>query len=392
MARAAEGQSKLLERFDNITHHVLFVSLTNLLIMNTKEFIYTWHLSLRVDRPVEGCTLRPHAYMYGKKLDERDVDKPLQPHSKKMREPPPANLEFSYRWFRGPLVEPCAFEQCPRRNSFSPHDWSMHALGGSGSCSLQCVSSQSSLYLCTFCNSNCFVQAWKTQYTVPKEIRNFGHTYANNNNSNNSNSGTVTPVHQRSRSFGSNGIMDDDAQSVGSSGSFGPINGTKSPNVYISSNESSNYSSSSNPTTPRGFVGGYKNSTINAGYTGGSTTSGGGGVMDTMMDFIQNEEWMEISRDQVYIPGPDDVGHKIKVEAAAYNAETGELLMHRVVSTDIVLSRPPDPSKRNLITSKASSGGGARFRIATYNVLAEIYATQQQYPYCDFWALSWDYR
>lgn len=37
----------------------------------------------------------------------------------------------------------------------------------------------------------------------------------------------------------------------------------------------------------------------------------------------------------------------------------------------------------------AGSGGGMRFRLCSYNVLAEIYATQQAYPYCDFWALSW---
>lgn len=30
-----------------------------------------------------------------------------------------------------------------------------------------------------------------------------------------------------------------------------------------------------------------------------------------------------------------------------------------------------------------------RFRLCSYNLLAEIYATQQAYPYCDFWALSW---
>ena len=35
---------------------------------------------------------------------------------------------------------------------------------------------------------------------------------------------------------------------------------------------------------------------------------------------------------------------------------------------------------------------GMKVRIATYNVLAEIYATQQMYPYCDHWALNWNYR
>lgn len=288
--------------------------------------------------------MRPHAYMYGKKLDDRESDKPLPPHSKKMREPPP-NHEFSYRWFRGPTHDPCAFEGCPRRNSFSPHDWSLHAIGGSG-CSLQCVSSQSSLFKRSFCNSKCFVSAWKTQYTVPKDTQ----QQSRNN----------TPIRQRSGSTGSND--NDDTRSVGSAGSTGRMNGSKST------------SSSSTPGTPRGYVGIY--------HTFGDHND------------LKGEEWIEVSRDQIYIAGPEDVGRKLKLEAAAYSSETGELLMHRVVKTDLVLSRAPDPLKRSFITTKASNSasGGARFRIATYNVLAEIYATQQQYPYCDIWALSWDYR
>jgi CCR4-NOT transcription complex subunit 6 len=327
--------------------------------MNTKDCLYSWHLSLRVDRPVEGCTIRPHAYMYGKKLDDRDLDKPSVPHSKKSREPPPAH-EFSFRWFRGPPIESCAYEGCPRRTSFSPHDWSMHALGGSG-CSLQCVSTQSSLFKCTFCNSKCFVHAWKSQYTVSKD----GHMIT---------SGATTPIHRRSGSFMSN---DDDTRSIGSSGSFGaPVaNGTRGRNPYANSDDGS-YTSNL-PGTPRAVFSGYNNTIYN----------------DYGSEGLKEDEWLEISQDQVYLAGVDDVGRKLKVEAAAYSLETGELLMMRVVKTDLVLSRAPDPVKRNLVTAKSSGqGGGARFRIATYNVLAEIYATQQQYPYCDFWALSWDYR
>eukprot|EP00980_Cylindrotheca_fusiformis_P001545 scaffold350_cov133-Cylindrotheca_fusiformis.AAC.16 len=321
--------------------------------MNTKEYSYSWHLSLRVDRPVEGCSMRPHAYMYGKKLDDREADKPLPPHSKKMREPPP-NHEFSYRWFRGPTHEPCAFEDCPRRTSFSPHDWSRHALGGSG-CSLQCISTQSSLFRCTFCNSKCFVSAWKTQYTVPKELR--------------LQSRSNTPIRQRSGSTGSND--NDDVRSVGSSSSTG-LNGSKSPATLLDNGSST--SAASQPGTPRGYLSSYNN-----GFGDYSNES---------------EEWIEVSRDQIYIAGPEDIGRKLKLEAAAYSSETGELLMHRVVKTDLVLARAPDPVKRTIVTNKngGGAGGGARFRIVTYNVLAEIYATQQQYPYCDIWALSWDYR
>lgn len=321
--------------------------------LNSKDSNYTWHLSLRVDRPVEGCTMRPHAYMYGKKLDDRDLEKPLPPHSKKCREPPPTH-EFSYRWFRGPPVEPCAFEGCPRRTSFSPHEWSMHALGGPG-CSLQCVSTQSSLYKCTFCNTSCFVSAWKTQYTVPKER---------------GGSGTITPMHRRAGSFSS--ALDDDRSTDGSVASFGGGNGTKSR--IPMSDDGSDYTTTSNPGTPRALSSGYSNYIDYA-------------------DKEQTDEWVEISRDQLYVPNGNDIGRKLKLEAAAYSSDTGELLMLRVVKTDLVLSRAPDPIKRKLVMAKTGgSSGGARFRIATYNVLAEIYATQQQYPYCDFWALSWDYR
>ena len=321
--------------------------------MNTKDFMYSWHLSLRIDRPLEGCTMRPHAYMYGKKLDESRDTIENSHQSKRMKEPPPQH-EFHYRWFRGPLHDPCANENCVRRTSFSPHDWSKHALGGSLDCTLQCVSTQSSLYMCTFCNAKCFVQAWKTQYTIPK------HPSVING------SRTATP--QRSRSGSTNGSEDvyDEIAS----------NGSKSPNFLEPAGTGTG--------TPRGYVGG---------YTGYSTQQSNAGTYAPNGEF--GDEWVEISRDQVYVPTDLDVGHKLQIEASSYSTETGELLMSRVVKTDVVLGRAPPPVSRKIVaTSNANkvASNGPRFRIATYNVLAELYATQQQYPYTDFWALSWDYR
>jgi len=362
--------------------------------MNTKEYFYSWHLSLRVDRPVEGCELRPHCYMYGKKLDEREADKPLamNSHSKKMREPPPEH-EFSYRWFRGPRSTPCAYESCTRRTSFSPHDWSKHALGGTA-CGLQCVSTQSNLFRCTFCNSKCFVEAWKTQYTVPKDR-------------------TYSPLRKRTGSIDSLESAND-VGSVGSERSSDRINGpsssnrinangnanangSKSPVKFSETSSSGSSTAGLTPGTPRGYMGGYKNGAP------GSAGAGANGPPYKNNNNNNNggeEEWIEISREQLYVPGSDDIGRKVKLEAAAYSTETGELLMHRVVKTDLVLARAPDPIKRSMVTAKngngngsnGAAGSGARFRIVTYNVLAEIYATQQQYPYCDIWALSWEYR
>lgn len=310
---------------------------------------YTWHLSLRVDRPVEGCTLQCHAYMYGKKiLDDREVDG--KSHQKLSKEPPPPH-EFSYRWFRGPEEEFCAYEECPRRKSFSPHDWSQYALGGTG-CSIQCVSAQSSLYKSTFCNSNCFRKAWKNQNTTVRDVP-----------SSASKNITSTPLHKRLTSSD-----DDDSSNGSTSSSYG--------------NSNTIQASTPLPGIPAMTPKSYSRSTSYNDY--------GSGYMD---DSNAVEQWVEIGRDQVYCPTAEDVGRKLKLEATAYSIETGELLMHRVIKTDVVLSRAPDPAKRNLVTAKTSGPrGGERFRIVTYNVLAEIYATQQQYPYCDFWALSWDYR
>ena len=173
--------------------------------------------------------MRPHAYMYGKKLD--DNEKALPPHSKRMKEPPPQH-EFSYRWFRGPLHESCSYEGCPRRASYSPHAWSRHALGGTD-CSLQCVSTQSSMFRQIYCNKSCFVNAWKTQYTVK------------NNNS----GAQTTPL--RSRSSSMDEVMSDDAESTRSNGS------NKSPSFLGNGADPVTPAGGSN--TPRGFLSGINN-------------------------------------------------------------------------------------------------------------------------------------
>jgi len=378
---------------------------------------YSWHLSLRVDRPVEGCAMRPHAYMYSKKLDERDLDKPLPSHSKKMREPPPHH-EFVYRWFRGPAEESCAYDGCPRRASFSPHDWSQHALGmrhginggikQPAACRIQCCSTQSSLYMCSFCNSQCFVQAWKTQYTMPKNSNGIAVNSIQQYNQPYPGAAGGVPPHVSSRSTTPTPYMGgtpmrspsfDETQSVGSTGSGG---GAGASSMMMRMNSAGGTRSPIPPGTPRAQSYG----STGSGYypSSGTNNYGDDGT----------EEWLEVSRDQIFIPGPDDIGRKLKLEAAAYSHDSGERLMYRVVKTDLVLARAPDPLTRTLIVKSSASAAAAtttttaanssaasvspygnpahRFRVVTYNVLAEIYATQQQYPYCDFWALSWDYR
>lgn len=72
-----------------------------------------------------------------------------------------------------------------------------------------------------------------------------------------------------------------------------------------------------------------------------------------------------------------------------------------VVESRQVIARPPPPPERHLIDLYTRevyalrprySPRGKTFRVLTYNCLAEIYASVQQYPYCPSWALAWTYR
>lgn len=326
-------------------------------------------MSLRVDRPVEGCTIRPHAYMYSKKLDSANQTN----HDADTKKSIPAH-DYSFKWYRGPFQPPCAFGDCPRRTSFSPHDWSKYALGGG--CRLECVSSQSSLYKATFCNKRCLIKAWKTQYTVPRGGQHLvgGSPHGVRNG--------------RSWSCGSS-----DADDGGSLGSMSPGTMEKRSSFWRQTQqtreEDSSYpGSTSVASSPSTSILTMPSRSTDHNQHGddwhGTALSADG----------NNNEWVEIGQGQIYIPSMDDVGRKLKLDCMAYANETGELLMHRSVKTDLCLKGPESMPERSLVRRELGRAGAGvpRFRIVSYNILAEIYATQQQYPHCDFWALSWDYR
>ena len=59
----------------------------------------------------------------------------------------------------------------------------------------------------------------------------------------------------------------------------------------------------------------------------------------------------------------------------------------------LLCSVPLSISDRSLVyPSVRSPSSNSSFKVVCYNVLAEIYANQQIYPYCPAWALAWNYR
>nr|POE68918.1 carbon catabolite repressor protein 4 like 1 [Quercus suber] len=115
------------------------------------------------------------------------------------------------------------------------------------------------------------------------------------------------------------------------------------------------------------------------------------------------ETWFEVGRFKTYTPTADDIGHVLKFECVVVEADTkvpvgqvNTILTSRVIPA-------PSPSPRRLVPvngvdvighldsdGRLSSSG--TFTVLSYNILSDVYATNELYSYCPSWALSWPYR
>ena len=97
------------------------------------------------------------------------------------------------------------------------------------------------------------------------------------------------------------------------------------------------------------------------------------------------DEWIPICKEKEYVPTSDEVGCRLKIEVTAMAVSDDSVLAGPiVVYTDPVLSAPAPPPKRRLLAIPGAVAGIAaavRFRIISYNILAELYATKQVIVY-----------
>ena len=117
------------------------------------------------------------------------------------------------------------------------------------------------------------------------------------------------------------------------------------------------------------------------------------------------QKWVEVADTQSYTPSVDDVGHMLKLACVPFSPDGKVKGVGKTLKTSYVISPPASPTPRrmmmvrNNVAVSVGKPGTARtnssrigFTILTYNVLAEIYATPDAYPYCASWALPWNYR
>ena len=297
---------------------------------NTEPTLYSWHLSLRVDRPLVGCTLKPHAYMYSKKIDTNNPPPPLKSGSLTKPTQPPAH-SFRFSWYMSSsLEETCGSSTCKRRHSYSPLVWSSYAMGATGANgnqphSLVCVDPRRSCNGGKFCNATCFKKGWMEGGKV-----------------------------------GSTKTFDDPNNSVSEDHGVTTVNSKEKP-----------------PATPVRDV-------------SPSLTS--------HIAKVDLNEWTLVSTTTSsapeFTPTTQTVGRRMLVLAEAQDSKSAETLMSRFCVTGLTLDCPSVPPVRTMIKVNpgVTNPMPPTIRLVSYNVLAEIYATGQQYPYCDFWALAFEYR
>jgi len=126
--------------------------------------------------------------------------------------------------------------------------------------------------------------------------------------------------------------------------------------------------------------------------------SSGGPLNGVVSEEDDNEEWIEVGTSRSYRPEPEDVGHILKFEVTPCESGTGKACgPHQSVKTSCVIAAPEPPGRRMLAVNNVDSPAVqrtlyGRFTVLSYNVLAELYATNEMFGYCPSWALGWGYR
>lgn len=295
-----------------------------------------WHLALRIEQPIAGCEISPHAFL---KLKSQMYD-----NSTKARMQDSCPHLYTYNWFRGPKKEPCANHTCHRNSDFSPAMWATdHSMGPTVMCAV-CERGGIPRYESTFCSLR-FVMSYSLFAFLLKSVselfcRCFRDAWKDH-----------SPMHRNllfTKKTKRTGVAKEDLLD------------------FVESVEE----------------------------------EGQGVVLCTDHHYTGSlDDWVEIHEGSTYVPCKEDIGRVLKIQCKAVSqANTEEVYAGPVtIYSPVVLAAPSRPPSRPMrVCNPGSWGPGVstvgNFRVLSYNILAEVYATRQMYPLCDTWSLSWPYR
>lgn len=107
-------------------------------------------------------------------------------------------------------------------------------------------------------------------------------------------------------------------------------------------------------------------------------------------------EWVEVSQSRLYSPCPADIDRPLRLDIIPVMTD-GRDFMHGAMSvtTGTVIPTPQEARTRRMICNHINLTAEwitKQFKVMNWNVLADLYASESVYPYCEKWALCWTWR
>lgn len=116
-------------------------------------------------------------------------------------------------------------------------------------------------------------------------------------------------------------------------------------------------------------------------------------------------EWTEVANTRSYCPSKEDIDRPLRLEITPLvkggsKSSKGGM----TITTGTVIPTPQEARcRRTLMNKNAATYDGTsllngaewltkQFKVMNWNVLADLYANESVYPYCEKWALNWTWR
>jgi len=107
-------------------------------------------------------------------------------------------------------------------------------------------------------------------------------------------------------------------------------------------------------------------------------------------------EWAEVAITRRYCPSTDDIDRPLRLEIIPLMIDGRDALTGRMsITTGTVIPTPKEARTRRMISRGGSFSAewlSKHFKVMNWNILADLYATESFFPYCEKWALSWSWR
>lgn len=107
-------------------------------------------------------------------------------------------------------------------------------------------------------------------------------------------------------------------------------------------------------------------------------------------------QWVEVAKTRSYCPSQQDINRPLRLDIIPLTKEGRDSSVGGLsVTTGTVIPTPKEARTRRMISNGGTFNAewlSKQFKVMNWNVLADLYATESVYPYCEKWALSWNWR